>query len=53
MIKAGSTTTLPFLVTFLNTMLETKSYPEDWSCGIITPILKSGENDNSDNYSNQ
>ena len=35
---------------FLNTILETKSYPKDWSCGIITPIHKSGENDNPDNY---
>ena len=32
-------------------MLETKSYPEDWSCGIITAVYKSGENDNPDNYS--
>ena len=50
MIKTGSPTILPFLVTLFNTILETKSYPEDWPCGIITPIHKSGENDNHDNY---
>ena len=50
MIKTGSPTILPFLVTLFNTILETKKYPEDWSCGIITPIYKSGENDNPDNY---
>ena len=50
MIKTGSPTILPFLVTFLNIVLETKSYPEDLSFGIIAPIHKSGENDNPDNY---
>ena len=45
MINTGSPTILPFLVTFLNTILETKRYPEDLSSGIITPIHKSGEND--------
>ena len=50
-IKIGSPTILPFLVILFNTILETKSFPEDWSCGIITPIYKSGENDNLDNYS--
>ena len=49
MIRTGSPTVLLFLVTFFNTKLETKNYPEDWSCGIITPIHKSGENDNPDN----
>ena len=48
-IKTGSPTILPFFVTFPNTTLEIKSYPEDWSCGIITPIHKKGENDNLDN----
>ena len=50
MIKNGFPTILPFLVTLFNTILETKSYPKGWSCGIITPIYKSGENDNPDNY---
>ena len=50
MIKTGSPTVLLFLVTFFNTILETKSYPEDWSCEIITPIHKSWENDNTDIY---
>ena len=50
MIKTGSPNILPFLVTIFNTILETKSYPEDWSCEIITPIHKSGENDNPDDY---
>ena len=49
-IKTGSSTILPFLVTLFNTILETKSYPEDWSCGIVTPIYKSGENGNPANY---
>ena len=40
---------LPFLVTFCNTILERKSYPENWSCGIITPIHKLEEDDNPDN----
>ena len=30
MIKTGSPTILPFLVTLFNTTLEIKSYPEDW-----------------------
>ena len=50
MIKTGSPTNLPFLVTLFNTIPETKRYPEDWTCGIITPIHKSGETDNPDNY---
>ena len=50
MIKTASPTILPFLVTFFNTILETKSCYEDWPGGIITPIYKSGENDNPDNY---
>ena len=50
MIKIGSPNILPFLVTIFNTILETKSYPEDWSCEIITPIHKSGENDYPDDY---
>ena len=50
MIKTGSPTILPFLVTLFNTILETKRYPEDWTCGIITPIHKLGETDNPDNY---
>ena len=50
MIKTGSPTVLPFLFTLFNTILETKSYPEVWSCGIITPIHKSGENDNPNNF---
>lgn len=33
-----------------NTVLETKSCPEDWPCGIITPIYKSDGNDNPHNY---
>ena len=50
MIKTGSPTILPFLVTFFNTTLETKSCYDDWPGGIITPIYKSEENDNPDNY---
>ena len=50
MIKTGSPTVLPLLVNFFNTVLETKSYPEDWSCEIITPIHKLGKIDNPDNY---
>ena len=50
MIKTGSLTIRTFLVTLFNTILEKKSYPEDWSSGIITPIHKSGEIDNPDNY---
>ena len=47
-IKTGSPTILTFLVTFSNTILETKSYHEDWSCGIITLIHKNRENDKLD-----
>ena len=50
MIKTGSPKILLFLVTLFNTILKTKSYPEDWSCGTITSIYKSGESDNPDNY---
>ena len=40
MIKTDSPTILPFLVRFFNTIRETKSYPENWSCRIVTPINK-------------
>ena len=50
MFKTGSPTILPFLVTLFNTVLETKSYPDDWSCGIITLVHKLGENNHPGNY---
>ena len=40
MIKTGSPTILPFLVTFFNAIRETKSYTENWSCRIVTLINK-------------
>ena len=50
MIKNGSPTILPFFVTLFNTILQTKSYHEDLPWAVITPIYKSGESDNPDNY---
>ena len=43
MIKTGCPTILPFLVTFFNTIRKTKSYTENWSCRIVTPINKLAE----------
>ena len=39
-----------FLTHFFNIIPETKSYSENCSYGILTPIHKSAENDNPDNY---
>ena len=50
MIKASAPIILPFLVIFFNKILETKEYPDEWAVGIITPIHKSGEIDDPDNY---
>ena len=50
MIKARAPIILPFLVIFFNKILETKEYPDEWAVGIITPIHKSGEIDDPDNY---
>ena len=50
MIIADAPTILPFLVSFLNEILKSHYYPENWCKGIITPIHKQGEIDNPDNY---
>ena len=50
MIIADAPTILPFLVSFLNEILKSHYYPENWCKGIITPINKHGEIDNPDNY---
>ena len=50
MIKASLPSSLSFLVTLFNKILETQIYPEEWSRGIITPIPKSGEIENPDIY---
>ena len=49
-IIAGAPTILPFLVSFLNEILKSHYYPENWYKGIIKPIHKQGEIDNPDNY---
>ena len=49
-IKASLSSSLSFLVTLFNKILQTQLYPEEWSRGIITPIDKSGETENPDNY---
>ena len=46
----GQSVISPFLVTLFNKILETQYYPEEWSIGIITPLHKTGELENSDNY---
>ena len=50
MLKEGQSVIRPFLVTLFNKILETQYYPEEWSIGIITPLHKTGELDNPDNY---
>ena len=50
MIIADAPTILPFLVSFLNEILKSHYYPENWCKGIITSIHKQGEIDNPDNY---
>ena len=50
MIKASLPFSLYFLVTLFNKVLQTQIYPEQWSRGIITPVPKSRETVNPDNY---
>ena len=50
MIKASASIILPFLVVFFNKILETREYPDKWTVGMITPLHKSGEIDDPDNY---
>ena len=50
MIKASLPFYLSFLVTLFNKILQTQVYPEEWSRGIITPVPKSREIENPDNY---
>ena len=50
MIKASASIILPFLVIFFNKILETKEHPDEWVVGITTPLHKSGEIDDPDNY---
>ena len=50
MLKEGQSVISPFLVTLFNKILETQYYPEEWSIGIITPLHKTRDLDNSDNY---
>ena len=50
MIKTSPPSSSPFLVTLFNKILQTQIYPEESSRGIITPIPKSGEIENPDNY---
>ena len=50
MLKEGQSVISPFLITLANKILGTQYYPEEWSIGIITPLYKTGELDNPDNY---
>ena len=50
MIKASLDSRLSFLVNLYSKILVTQNYPEKWSNGIITPILKSWEVGNQDYY---
>ena len=50
MIKASLLFSFSFLVTLFNKILQTQIYPEEWSRGIITPVPKSREIENPDNY---
>ena len=50
MIKASLPISLSFLVALFNKILQTQIYPEEWSRGIITPVPKSREIENPDNY---
>ena len=50
MIRSSAPIILPFLVIFFNKILETKEKPDEWSAGIITPLHRSEEIDDPDNY---
>ena len=50
MIKTGSPTILPFLVVLFNNILNSNNYPQNWCNGVITPIHKTGETNNPDNF---
>ena len=49
-IKASLPSFSSFLVTLFNKILQTQIYLDDWSRGIITPLPKSEEIENPDNY---
>ena len=49
MIKASLQSSSSSLVTLFNKILQTQIYPEERSRGIITPIPKLGEIENSEN----
>ena len=50
MIKAILPSSSSFIVILFNKILQTQIHPEEWSRGIITPIPKSEEIENSGNY---
>ena len=50
MINGSLRSSLSFLVILFNKILQTQIYPEEWSRGIITPVPKSREIENPDNY---
>ena len=50
MIKASLPISLSFLVALFNKILQTQIYPEEWTRRRITPVPKSREIENPDNY---
>jgi len=50
MLKQGSKQLYQSLVTLFNTILSEGSFPSNWNTSILTPIFKSGDKSNVDNY---
>ena len=50
MIKAGATILLPSLNKLFNLIFFSGYYPSSWAKGYITPIFKTGDNSDPDNY---
>lgn len=50
MIKAGQTALMPCLSKLFNLILSSTIYPKNWGNGYLTPIFKSGDPTNPENY---
>ena len=48
--KADTNTNTPFITVLLNTIFKSKIYPQSWTKSYVTPILKKGDVDITNNY---
>ena len=50
MLKAGATILMPCMNKLFNLILSSGNYPSSWAKGYITPLFKTGDNANPENY---